>query len=173
MKQWFAGERGAYFFLLLGIGLIALFVILELRFPAAETLRSASGRVVWSQSTRGALYFAIGDGKSQFVLYAKGDAEGRQREAVLDAVMYPLTVRYDSARPARSGAAPGDFHTVYGVAVGGKEVASLAAVRGSYRRDNLVALVMGIFFAAYGAQRVRLASGRRAAGGTPASPRSR
>ena len=172
MKQWFAGERGAYFFLLLGIGLILVFAVLEWRFPAAAQLQAATGRVTWNQSTRGALYFAIGEGR-QFVLYAKGDAEGRQREAVLDAVLYPLTVRYDPRQPSRAGFAPGDFYTVYGIAVGGKEVESLDTVRGSYRRDNLIALVMGLFFAAYGGQRVRLASGRRAAGGTPASRQSR
>jgi hypothetical protein len=173
MKQWLAGERGAYFFLLLGIGLILVYAALEWRFPAADKLETATGRVTWSQSTRGALYFAIGDGRQRFVLYAKGDAEGRQREAVLDAVMYPLTVRFDRRQPARSGFAPGDFYTAYGIEVGGKEVAGLDAVRGSYRRDNLIALVMGVFFAAYGAQRVRRASARRAAGGTPASRRSR
>jgi hypothetical protein len=82
-------------------------------------------------------------------------------------------VRFDPQRPSRNGYAEGDFHTAYGIAVGGKEVLALEAVRGSYRRDNLIALVMGIFFAAYGAQRVRGASARRAAGGTPASRRSR
>jgi hypothetical protein len=172
MKQWFAGERGAYFFLLLGVGLILVFAVLEWRFPAAAQLQSASGRVTWNQSTRGALYFAIGDGK-QFVLFTKGDAEGLQRKAVLDAVMYPLSVRYDPMLPSRSGYAPGQFYTAYGITVGGKEVVSLDAVRGSYRRDNLIALVMGMLFAAYGGQRVRLASARRAAGETPASRRSR
>ncbi|NGZ83648.1 hypothetical protein [Duganella aceris] len=173
MKPWFAGERGAYFFLLLGIGLILLFAALEWRFPAEEQLRSASGRVTWNQSTRGALYFAIGADRRQFVLYAKGDAEGRQRQAVLDAVMYPLTVRFDPQRPSRNGYGEGDFHTVYGIAVGGKEVVGLDAVRASYRRDNLIALVMGLIFAAYGGQRVRNASAARAAGGTPPGRRSR
>jgi hypothetical protein len=172
MKQWFAGERGAYFFLLLGIGLILVFAVLEWRFPAAAQLQSATGRVTWNQSTRGALYFGIGEDK-QFILFTKGDAEGQQRKAVLDAVMYPLTVRYDPLQPSRSGFARGDFYTAYGIAVGGKEVVGLDAVRASYRRDNLIALVMGILFTAYGGQRVRLASARRAAGGTPASPRSR
>jgi hypothetical protein len=173
MKQWFAGERGAYFFLLLGIGLILLFAALEWRFPAAAQLQTATGRVAWSQPTRGALYFAIGDGTRQFVLYAKGDAGGRQRQAVQDAAMYPLTVRYDPRQPSRNGAAPGDFHTAYVLSVGGKDVAALDQVRGNYRRDNLIALVMGVLFAAYGGQRVRRASARRADGGTPASPRSR
>src|SRR3954470_4031473 len=102
MKQWFAGERGAYFFLLLGIGLILVFAVLEWRFPDAAQLQSATGRVTWNQSTRGALYFGIGEGK-QFVLFTKGDAEGQQRKAVLDAVMYPLTVRYDPLQSSRSG----------------------------------------------------------------------
>jgi hypothetical protein len=173
MKQWFAGERGAYFFLLLGIGLMGLFAVLEWRFPAADKLQAATGRVTWNQSTRGALYFAIGDGERRFVLYAKGDAEGRQRDAVLDAVMYPLTVRFDPQRPSRTGLAPGDFLTAYGIAVGGKEMVGLDAVRGSYRRDNLVALMMGVLFAAYGGRRVRLVSAARAGGGKPASRRSR
>jgi len=173
MKQWFAGERGAYFFLLLGIGLMLLFAALEWRFPATEKLQAATGRVAWSQATRGALYFAIGDGKRQFVLYTKGDAGGRQRQAVQDAVMYPLTVRYDPQQPSRNGLAPGDFHTAYVISVGGKDVAALGQVRANYRRDNLIALVMGILFAAYGGQRVRRASVRRAGAGTPASPRSR
>jgi hypothetical protein len=173
MKQWFAGERGAYFFLLLGIGLIGMFAVLEWRFPAADQLQTASGRMTWNQSTRGALYFAIGDGQRRFVLYTKGDPEGRQREAVLDAVMYPLTVRFDPSRPSRTGLAPGEFHTAYGIAVGGKDVVGLDAVRGSYRRDNLVALVMGVFFAAYGGRRVRLVSAARAAGGKPPGRRPR
>lgn len=170
MKPWFAGERGAYFFLLLGIGLIGLFALLEWRLPAADQLRTATGRVTWSQSTRDAVYFALGDGKQRFVLYAKGDPEGRQRAAVLDAVMYPLTVRFDPQRPSRASLGSSDFLTAYGVAVGGKDVVGLDAVRGSYRRDNLVALAMGVLFAAYGGRRV---SAARAGGGRPASRRSR
>ncbi|WP_229213160.1 MULTISPECIES: hypothetical protein [unclassified Duganella] len=48
MKNWFASERGAYFFLLLGIGLMLLFVALERNFPDAAQLETASGRVAWS-----------------------------------------------------------------------------------------------------------------------------
>jgi len=173
MKPWFAGERGAYFFLLLGIGLIGLFALLEWRLPAAGQLQTATGRVTWSQSTRDALYFALGDGEPRFVLHAKGDPEGRQRAAVLDAVMYPLSVRFDPRRPSRTGLAPGDFHTAYGIAVGGKDAVGLDAVLSSYRRDNLVALAMGVLFAAYGGGRVRRVSAARAGGGRPASRRSR
>lgn len=174
MKDWLAGERGAYFFLWLGIGLIALFGVLEYRFPKAEQLETARGRVLWQQETRGALYFMLSD-QQHLVLNAKGDADGRQRQTIRDAAMYPVTVRFLRAQTTGIGFAPGEFYAVYGVAVGGKEVASLEQVRGAYRRDNLVALAMGIAAAAAGAWRVRsfIPGSRRAGGGRPASRRSR
>jgi hypothetical protein len=174
MKDWFAGERGAYFFLWLGIGLIALFGLLEYRFPKAEQLETARGRVVWQQETRGALYFRLAD--QQLVLYAKGDADGKQRAAIRDATMYPLTVQFLRAQKTGIGFAPGEFYTAYTVAVGGKQVASLDAVRGDYRRDNFIALAMGIAAVLAGAWRLRAlgaATSRRAGGGRPASRRSR
>ncbi|MTV37088.1 hypothetical protein [Duganella radicis] len=174
MKDWFAGERGAYFFLWLGIGLIALFGVLEYRFPRLEQLETARGRVVWQQETRGALYFILSD-RQQLVLYAKGDADGRQRATIRDAAMYPVSVRFFRQQKTGIGFAPGDFYTAYSVAVGGKEVAALEAVRAAYRRDNLIALAMGIAATLAGAWRVRSfgASSRRAGGGRPASRRSR
>jgi hypothetical protein len=42
MKDWFAGERGAYF-LWLGIALIALFGVLEYRFPGRSNWRRRAG----------------------------------------------------------------------------------------------------------------------------------
>ncbi|MBV7534196.1 hypothetical protein KW842_00300 [Duganella sp. sic0402] len=174
MKDWFAGERGAYFFLLLGIGLIGLFAVLEYRFPQAAQLETARGRVLWQQETRGALYFRLAD-QQQFVLHAKGDASGRQRQTLRDAAMYPVSVRFLRQQKTGIGFAPGEFYTVYGVAVGGKEVATLDAVRSDYRRDNLTALLMGVAAAIAGAWRVRSLSpgSRRAGGGRPASRRSR
>jgi hypothetical protein len=175
MKDWLAGERGAYFFLWLGIGLIVLFGVLEYRFPAAAQLEPARGRVTWQQETRGALYFILSD-KQQLVLYAKGDADGKQRAAIRDAQMYPISVSFLRAQKTGIGFAPGDFYTAYVVVVGGKQVASLQEVRSAYRRDNLIALVMGIAAATAGAWRVRSlggASARRAGGGRPASRRSR
>src|SRR5450830_461682 len=118
MKDWFAGERGAYFFLWLGIGLIALFGVLEYRFPKAAQLETARGRVLWQQETRGALYFALSD-KQQLVLYAKGDANGRQRQTIRDAELYPVTVQILRQQKTGTGFAPGDFYTAYVVAVGG------------------------------------------------------
>ncbi|MRW84814.1 hypothetical protein GJ698_12050 [Pseudoduganella sp. FT26W] len=174
MKDWFAGERGAYFFLWLGIGLIALFGVLEYRFPQAPQLETARGRVTWQQETRGALYFTLSD-QQQLVLYAKGDGDGRQRQTIRDAALYPVTVKFFRQQKTGIGFAPGVFYTAYGVSVGGKEVASLEQVRRDYRRDNLIALVMGIAAAAAGAWRVRTLgpSSRRAGGGRPASRRSR
>ncbi|NYE60647.1 hypothetical protein FHW58_001799 [Duganella sp. 1224] len=176
MKDWFAGERGAYFFLLLGIGLIALFGVLEYRFPQAAQLETARGRVVWQQETRGALYFRLADDQ-QLVLYAKGDADGRQRQTLRDAALYPVAVQFLRQQKTHIGYAPGDFYTAYVVAVGGKEVATLDAVRAAWRRDNLFALVMGIVAAVAGAWRVWMERAnprpRRAGGGRPASRRSR
>ena len=174
MKQWWADERGAYFFLWLGVGLIALYGVLEYRFPKPEQLETARGRVVWQQETRGALCFTLSD-QQQLVLYAKGDADGRQRQTIRDAALYPVSVTYFRQQKTGIGFAPGEFYTAYGVTVGGKEVASLAQVRSDYRRDNLVALAMGIAAAAAGAWRLRTLSpgSRRAGGGRPASRRSR
>lgn len=174
MKDWFAGERGAYFFLWLGIGLIGLFGVLEYRFPQAAQLETARGRVLWQQETRGALYFILSD-KQQMVLNAKGDPDGRQRRTIRDAALYPVTVQFLRAQTTGIGFAPGAFYAVYGVAVGGKQVAGLDQVRDAYRRDNLVALAMGVAAAAAGAWRVRSFSPgrRRAGGGRPASRRSR
>jgi hypothetical protein len=176
MKDWFAGERGAYFFLWLGIGLIALFGALEYRFPRMAQLETARGRVTWQQETRGALYFTLSD-RQQLVLYAKGDADGRQRAAIRDAAMYPVTVQFFRQQQTGIGFAPGVFYTAYAVTVGGKQVASLDQVRSDYRRDNAIALVMGLAAAIAGAWRVRAlgaaATLRRAGGGRPASRRSR
>jgi hypothetical protein len=174
MKDWFADARGAHFFLWLGFGLIALFGVLEYRFPAAAQLETARGRVVWQQERRGALYFILSD-KQQLVLYAKGDASGRQRQTIRDAELYPVSVQFLRQQQTGSGDAPGAFHAAYGVAVGGKQVASLDAVRTDYRRDNLIALAMGIAAVAAGAWRLRMlgASSSRAGGGRPASRRSR
>ncbi len=174
MKDWFAGERGAYFFLWLGVGLMALFGVLEYRFPKPEQLETARGRVVWQQETRGALYFILSD-QQQLVLYAKGDADGRQRATIRDGAMYPISVQFFRRQKTGIGFAPGDFYTAYLVTVGGKEVVPLAAVRSAYRRDNLIALLMGIAATIAGAWRVRASrpSARRAGGGRPASRRSR
>jgi len=174
MKDWFADERGAYFFLWLGIGLIALFGVLEYRFPKPEQLETARGRVVWQQETRGALYFILSD-QQQLVLYAKGDADGRQRATIRDGAQYPVSVKFFRQQQTGIGFAPGTFYTAYGVAVGGKEVAGYDEVRGAYRRDNLIALAMGIAAAVAGAWRVRALgpSSRRADGGRSASRRSR
>lgn len=174
MKDWLAGAQGAYFFLWLGVALIGLFGVLEYRFPQAAQLETARGRVVWQQETRGALYFILSD-QRQLVVQAKGDADGRQRQTVRDAAMYPLTVQYLPSQQSAVGFAPGPFYTAYVVAVGGKPVAPLEQVRAAYRRDNLVALGMGVAAALAGAWRVRSLSPapRRAGGGRPASRRSR
>ncbi|MYM24885.1 hypothetical protein GTP46_19835 [Duganella sp. FT135W] len=175
MRDWFAGERGAYFFLWLGIALIALFGVLEYRFPKTEQLELARGRVTWQQETRGALYFRLSD-QQQLVLYVKGDADGKQRAAIRDAAMYPVSVQFLRAQKTGIGFASGEFYTAYTVAVGGKQVASLEQVRSDYRHDNFIALAMGIAATIAGAWRVRAlgaASSRRAGGGRPASRRSR
>lgn len=174
MRDWFADQRGAYFFLWLGIGLIALFGVLEYRFPSAAQLETARGRVAWQQETRGALYFILSD-KQQLVLYAKGDPDGRQRAAVRDGAMYPITVQFLRQQKTGIGFAPGEFYAAYVLSVGGKEAASLEQVRSAYRRDNLIALAMGVAAVAAGAWRLRAPrpSAPRAGGGRPASRRSR
>ncbi|WP_205746648.1 hypothetical protein [Duganella callida] len=174
MLKWFADQRGAYFFLLLGIALVLVFALLEYRLPRAAELETARGRVVWQRETRAAIYFTLAD-QQRFVLYTKGDPDNRQRAVVRDAEMYPLAVRFLRRQSVAAGYAPGPFYAVYGVAVGGKEVASFAQVRAAWQRDNLVALVLGLLFAAAGAYRLRLlgTSLSRADGGTPASRRSR
>lgn len=179
MNNWFKSRRGAYFFLLLGVGLMMLFGVLEFRFPRAAQLETATGRLAWNQPSRGALLFSLERGE-RFALYTKGDGDGRLRAALLDAAAaaaYPVTVRFDRAQVANTAA--GDFYTAYGVAVGGKDVTSLDDVRGSYRKDNLIALAMGLVFAAAGAARLyqdrgrAVVSSRRAGGGRPAIRRSR
>ena len=154
MKNWFASQRGAYFFLLLGIGLIGLFVALERNFPGAGQLELASGRVAWSQPAQGGLYFRLDGDERQFVMFAKGDSDQRLRAAIRDAEAYPIKVRFHPGQVSSPSFLPGRYYTVYGVTVGGKEVSSLSTVQGSYRRDNLIALAMGVLFAAYGGRRV-------------------
>lgn len=154
MKNWFVSQRGAYFFLLLGIGLMLLFVALERRFPRADQLETAGGRVTWSRAAQGGLYFTLGGEERQFVVFVKGDADQRLRLAIQDAEAYPIKVRFHPEQVSSPSFLPGRFYAVYGVSVGGKEVSSLAVVQGSYRRDNLVALAMGVLFAAYGGRRV-------------------
>jgi hypothetical protein len=156
MKNWFAGRRGAYFFLLLGIGLMMVYVALERNFPSAAQLRTATGRVASAHPAQGGLYLALAGEPRQFVVYVKGDSDGRLRHAIGDAEAgsYPVTVRFHPDQLASPGLLEGRYYAVFGVSVGGKEVSSLATVQGSYRRDNLIALVLGVLFAAYGGRLV-------------------
>jgi hypothetical protein len=182
MGKWrtlFAGRRGGMFFLLLGMGLIAVFIALEIRFPAAAQLHTVTGRVDWTYDSRGAMYFATQTTPQQFVVHVKGDGDGRLRAALQSATkLYPVTVRYDPEQVNHPGFIPGDFLVAYGISVGGKEVTSLADVRASYRRDDLVALFLGLVFIGLGIQRLRIfraepPSADRADDETPASRRSR
>ncbi|MET0264464.1 MAG: hypothetical protein ABW202_02525 [Duganella sp.] len=176
MNKWLQGRRGALFFLLLGIGLVAVFMAMEWRFPASSQLQTASGRVEWTHEGRGAIYFALRGTPQQFVVHTKIDGGGKLRAALASASgVYGVSVRYHPGQTNHPGYLPGDFYVAYGLAVGGKEVSSLAEVRASYRRDNLVALVLGLVFAVMGGLRLRLKpfSAGRAGGGTPASRRSR
>jgi hypothetical protein len=174
MKNWFAGRRGAYFFLLLGLGLMLVYVALERNFPGAAQLRTVTGRVALAHPAQGGLYFAIAGEPRQFVVYVKGDSDGRLRQAIGDAEAgsYPLTVHFHPGQVAAPGFLQGRYHTVYGVSVGGKEVSSLATVQSSYRRDNLIALVMGVLFAAYGGRLVYTFRRRLPGGGRRSSRRS-
>ena len=154
MSKWFQGRRGAMFFLLLGIGVVGVFLVLEWRFPAAARLETVTGRVDWTYDSRGAMYFATRTTPAQFVVHVKGDSDGRLREALRAATkLYPVTVRFDRSQLNHPGFLPGDFYVAYGVSVGGKEVTALSDVRASYRRDNFVALFMGLVFIAFGLQR--------------------
>lgn len=151
----FSGRRGGLFFLLLGIGIIGIFIALELRLPNAAQLQAVTGRVDWTYDSRGAMYFAARTTPQQFVVHVKGDPDGRLRAALRSATkLYPVTVRFDPRQTNHPGFLPGQFHVAYGVSVGGKEVTSLSDVRASYRRDNLVALAMGLVFMLLGAQRL-------------------
>ncbi|KQQ36213.1 hypothetical protein ASF61_08470 [Duganella sp. Leaf126] len=178
-RNWFGGRRGGFFFLLLGLGIVGVFIALELRFPAAAQLQAVTGRVDWTYDSRDAMYFAARTTPQQFAVHVKSDADGRLRAALRAATrLYPVTVRFAPDQVNHPGFLPGDFHVVYGVSVGGKEVTSLDDVRASYRRDNLVALVLGAAFMLLGVQRLVIyrnekPNAGRAGGGTRASRRSR
>lgn len=160
MGKWYQDRRGGYFFLLLGIGLMLVYGALEWRFPAAERLETATGRVTWSYTSRGALYYTVAGDARRFALLEKGDGDGRMRAAVRDATMlYPVTVKFDPRQTTRPGFLPGFFYTTFGVAVGGKDVTAFDDVRAAHRRDNLIALVLGLIFATFGARRLYLESG--------------
>ena len=155
MGKWYQGRRGAYFLLLLGMGLLVVYGALEWRLPAADKLQTASGRVSWSYTSRGALYFTLEREARRFVLLEKGDADGRLRAAVRDATMvYPVTVKFDPLQTSRPGYPPGFFYVTFGVAVGGKDVTSLADVHRAHHLDNLIALAMGLVFAGVGGRRL-------------------
>lgn len=172
MGKWYQGRRGAYFLLLLGIALLIVYGALEWRLPGADKLQSASGRVSWSYTSRGALYFSIEREARRFVLLEKGDSDGRLRAAVRDATMvYPVTVKFDPLQTSRPGYPPGFFYVAFGVSVGGKDVTSLADVRRAHRLDNLIALAMGLVFAGVGGR--RLYALRGVVEPVPAPPRRR
>lgn len=172
MRKWYQDRRGGYFFLLLGIGLMLVYGALEWRFPTAERLESVTGRVTWSYTSRGALYYTVAGDTRQFALLEKGDGDGRMRAAVRDATMlYPVTVRFDPRQTTRPGFLPGFFYTTFGVAVGGKDVTAFDDVRAAHRRDNLISLVLGLVFTALGIRRLYVLRGEGAP--APAPPRRR
>lgn len=146
MRYWLASERGAHFVLLLGIGLVLLFAVLEWRFPSEQQLHSVSGRLEWERSTLDSYYFGLQGDERMFVLYRKGDPEQKLQAALHDAVAYPARVFYDPQQRGGSLLLAGRFYPVYEVRIGGKPVLSLAAVRSYYRDDNLVALGLGLLF---------------------------
>nr|WP_315398607.1 hypothetical protein [uncultured Duganella sp.] len=169
MRKWYQDRRGGYFFLLLGASLLLVYAWLEWRLPAPAQLASVSGRVTWSHTGLGAVYYTVGADERRFALLEKGDPDGKMRAAVRDATgRYPVVVRFDPRQTTRPGFLPGYFYITYGVAVGGKDVVPPAAVRAAHRRDNLVALVLGLLFAALGARLSRL---RAPAAPVPAPPR--
>lgn len=153
MRYWLASERGAHFVLLLGIGLILLFGVLEWRFPAVQQLQQASGRLEWQRSTFDSYYFGLRGEPRQFVLYAKGDPDQRLQTALRDAINYPVKVRFDPQDSSGGALVQGQFFPVYGVAVGGKEVVPLGDVRAYYRHDNMVSLGLGLLFVLVGGWR--------------------
>ena len=172
MRKWYQDRRGGYFFLLLGIALLVVYGALEWRLPASARLETVTGRVTWSYASMGALYYTIDGDRRQFVLQEKGDADGKMRAAVRDATMlYPVAVRFDPRLTTHPGFLPGDFHQTFGVAVGGKDVTGFDSVRAAYRRDNLVALLLGLVFGAVGARRLYLLRGLAVP--VPAPPRRR
>jgi hypothetical protein len=172
MRKWYQDRRGGYFFLLLGISLTLVYAALEWRFPAADRLATVGGRVDWSYTSMGALYFTLDGEARRFVLLEKGDPDGRMRAAVRDATgVYPVTVKVDPGLTTRPGFPPGVFHITFGVAVGGKDVTGFAAVRAAHRRDNLIALGLGLLFGGFGARRLYLLRGEAAP--APAPPRRR
>jgi hypothetical protein len=172
MRKWYQDRRGGYFFLLLGICLMLIYGALEWRFPAADRLEAVTGRVTWSYTSMGALYYTVAGDQRRFALLEKGDPDGRMRAHVRDATMlYPVTVKFDPRQTTRPGFLPGYFYITYGVAVGGKDVTAFDAVRAAHRRDNLIALVLGLAFTALGARRLYLLRGEAAP--APAPPRRR
>ena len=172
MRKWYQDRRGGYFFLLLGIGLMLVYGALEWRLPTAERLESVTGRVTWSYTSRGALYYTVAGDTRRFALLEKGDDDGRMRAAVRDAtLLYPVTVRFDPRQTTRPGFLPGFFYTTFGVDVGGKDVTAFDDVRAAHRRDNLISLVLGLVFTALGIRRLYLLRGEAAP--VPAPPRRR
>ena len=146
MRYWLASERGAHFVLLLGIGLVLLFAVLEWRFPAAAQLETASGRIEWERSTFDSYYFGLQGEQRMFVLYRKGDPEQKIQAALHDALAYPAQVSFDPQQRGGAALLSGQFYPVYMVSVGGKPVVPLETVRSYYRHDNLVALGLGLLF---------------------------
>jgi len=174
MGKWYQDRRGGYFFLLLGIGLMLVYGALEWRFPAPDRLVAVTGRVTWSYTSMGALYYTVDGDARQFVLLEKGDTDGRMRAAVRDATMlYPVTVRFDPDQTKRPGFLPGFFYITFGVAVGGKDVTAFDDVRAAHRRDNLIALALGLVFTAFGARRLYLLRGVAAPAAAPPRRRRR
>ena len=86
-------------------------------------------------------------------------------------MLYPVTVKFDPRQSTRPGFVPGYFYITFGVAVGGKAVTAFDDVRAAHRRDNLIALVLGLVFTAFGARRLYLLRGGAAP--APAPPRRR
>ena len=174
MRKWYQDRRGGYFFVLLGISLLCIYGALEWRFPAPDRLESVTGRVTWSYTSMGALYYTVNGDARQFVLQEKGDADGKMRAAVRDATMlYPVTVRFDPQQTTRPGFLPGFFYLTFGVAVGGKDVTGFDTVRAAHRRDNLVALALGLVFTTFGARRLYLLRGQAAPAPAPSRRRRR
>jgi hypothetical protein len=151
MKKRLQTRRGAYFTLLLGIGLIGLYLRTEWSGPRAEKMETVSGRVLWNYERRNELYFSIDGKPSHFVVYAKADAGARMRAAVRDANnAYSVRVTFDPKGLGRSGYVPGEVYAAYGIAVGGKDVVGFDQARSSISRDNLILLGFGILVAVSG-----------------------
>ena len=153
-SHWAEQPLGAIIFLVGGLGLIAFYFAAEATLPMKNELESTTGRVLWTKKHKSSLYFRISSTPSQFVLYEKGDAEGKLARAILSAATHELTIRFLRSHGAEPVFLDGIYYPVYLISQGGSEFATLEEVHAAYSKDNQLGLVIGIPFVILGITRL-------------------